>query len=157
MYQFIHGRLYPDTASRKISFALPNGFWIETEPEAPSPDSFTLVTPDRKAHITIMFDTSIEETTYQEIAALAENYYAKPTEKIFPINIGTLNGHGIICPPKLHCHLIRLDISRLNLCDKSGNYLERMEIIIKPQDNMDLKKTIDDTHVKMLLDSIQIS
>lgn len=53
MFKIHNGRLYADLMPRTLSFAIPEGFWLETYPEGNSEDHIGFRSADKSAEVEV--------------------------------------------------------------------------------------------------------
>lgn len=110
-----------------VSFTLPNGFWLETEPENAVQYGLTAYTPDKQFQVV----WEIEEGCHGTVAELQELFGPetgiKALSEITPVSIGGISGHRVMyrtyCDERLEYRFAVGEGVELSVCvyAKAGN------------------------------------
>ncbi|MCD8341692.1 MAG: hypothetical protein LUC87_06025 [Clostridiales bacterium] len=164
MFQYHNGRLYPDVTPRKLSFKIPDGYWIDTFPEGNSSNCIALLAKDQSVKIEVSVEMSRWKSTEKEAT---DEFEGAPPIEISgpnPICIGGFKGHSIYCFSNPSQYVVILDISECNLRGAFNleDRFNRMEIVVtancgsEDESIVALKDAIHDCRFEELLESISV-
>ncbi len=118
MFQFRNGRLYAAVTPQRLSFKLPEGFWIETIPDALSDDFINLRSEDCRIliEVGIGIGNHMENGTESELTSEFDTTPKEELEGPFPITVDSgISGHCIYSLSYPQQYVIHLDVGRYNL------------------------------------------
>ena len=95
MFKIHNGRLYADVTPRRLSFAIPEGFWLETLPQGNSEDHIAFLTADRKVEVEISVGSHTYESTADDVFRFFDDAPEAAVEGPSPIEVNGLSGHSI--------------------------------------------------------------
>lgn len=173
MFKIKDGRLYPDMEPQCLSFKIPEGFWLDSDPLTLSDNQLTVWTPEKDARVEVRIGEKMADTTEEELqkfffASDAEFYNDEnesdasesnsTTEKDgpYPVEHSGFKGHcAFSCGCFSQCSVL-LDISALRLRDDEGKRFDRIEFIILTEDPISIKEVVKRSNVQELMGSFKV-
>ena len=175
MFKIQNGRLYPDMEPMCLSFKIPEGFWLDSDPLTLSDNQLTLWTLEKDARVEIQLEEHMAETTDEELYkfffASDEEFYedefevdagksidsnAKEKYGPYPVEHSGFKGHYAFSCGSVSQYSLLLDISALGLKNEEGKWFDRIEIIILTHDECSVKEVAERSSVQELMESFMV-
>ncbi|MCC8101807.1 MAG: hypothetical protein LIP11_05955 [Clostridiales bacterium] len=172
MFKIQSGRLYPDMKPQCLSFKIPEGFWLDSDPLTLSDNQLTIWTPEKDARVEVRLEEHMAETTegelYKFFFASDEEFYEdefevdaggsaadSTTDKYgpYPIEHSGFKGHYAFSCGSVSQYSVLLDISALGLKDEEGKWFDRIEILILTHEECSVKEIAERSSVQELMES----
>ncbi len=131
MFQIKNGRLYADTEPCLLSFAIPDGFWIDTDPPIVSDYGILLLTADRSVRINLDLLCGESDDIRTDLIKDAVYDYGELPSMPEPIIINNLKGYSLYVFKGCE---IQVDISAFQLYGTDGILFDRLAVVISADD-----------------------
>ncbi len=133
MFKIHNGRLYADVTPRRLSFAIPEGFWLETLPQGNSEDHIAFLTADKSVEVEISVGSHTYESTADDVFRFFDDAPETAVEGPTPIEVNGLAGHSIYFLEATNAqYVVLLDIGICSFLswDEEDDWVDRIEVTV---------------------------
>lgn len=133
MFKIHNGRLYADVTPRRLSFAIPDGFWLETFPQGNSEDHIAFLTADRCVEVEVSVGSHIYESTADDVFRFFDDAPEEAVEGPTPIEVNGLSGHCVyFLEATTAQYVVLLDIGSCNFLslNDADEWIDRIEVTV---------------------------
>ncbi|MCD8117935.1 MAG: hypothetical protein LUE29_00340 [Lachnospiraceae bacterium] len=168
MLQYKNGRFFFDIEPRKLSFQIPDRFWLNTEPGQYAADLISLCTEDKAVEVEVYLRTSHGKGTEEE---LKKDFEETPEDELdgpHPVSVqsevsGEFHGHALCCIGRRSEYVVNLDIGKCEFLQE-GECVDRLVVTVtadeigKSRDEIlaDMGNIVGCDGIRKLMESIRV-
>lgn len=145
MFQFKNGRIYADLVPQKISFVIPEGFWIDTDPPTVNDYSIALLSPDK----TIRVDFQVWESEKEEVTDELQEYEGSQP---VAIRVGDLDGYYVLCRDDRRVS-VEIQADMIGLGSTDGRIFDRVRVLLYTKE---CGNPLERDEVRKVLNSVRV-